>query len=152
MAFSLCRPDIACPFPPTLRRTHPRRSLIGFIQTPCFRRKGPEPKNIQEAAKLLRPLFEETVRDHLIADVPLGVFLSSGLDSTALVALASRTQSDLHTFTVIFPEQRYSEAKISGETAKRFKTQHQEILFSPSTLVEQLEDAVKSLISRPWMG
>ena len=52
-----------------------------------------------------------------------GVFLSSGLDSTALVALASRVQSDLHTFTVVFPEQRFSEAKISRETAKRFKTQ-----------------------------
>jgi asparagine synthase (glutamine-hydrolysing) len=107
--------------------------------------EGPKPKNIQEAAKLLRPLLEETVRDHLISDVPLGVFLSSGLDSTALVALASRSQSDLHTFTVIFPEQRYSEAKISSETAKRFKTRHQEILLSPSSLVEQLEDAVKSL-------
>src|SRR6202035_5872294 len=64
-------------------------------------REGPKPKNIQEAAKLLRPLLEETVRDHLIADVPLGVFLSSGLDSTSLVALGSRFQSDLHTFTVI---------------------------------------------------
>jgi asparagine synthase (glutamine-hydrolysing) len=107
--------------------------------------EGPKPKNLQEAAKLLRPLLEETVRDHMIADVPLGVFLSSGLDSTSLVALASRFQSDLHTFTVVFPEQRYSEAKISRETANRFKTRHQEILLAPDTLVAQLEDAVKSL-------
>ena len=107
--------------------------------------EGPTPKNLQEAAKLLRPLLEETVRDHMIADVPLGVFLSSGLDSTSLVALASRFQSDLHTFTVVFPEQRYSEAKISRETANRFKTRHQEILLAPDTLVAQLEDAVKSL-------
>src|SRR5579863_9203194 len=107
--------------------------------------EGPKPKNIQEAAKRLRPLLEETVRDHLIADVPLGIFLSSGLDSTSLVALGSRLQSDLHTFTVVFPEQRYSEAKISQETAKRFKTEHQEILLSPGTLIAQLDDAVKSL-------
>jgi asparagine synthase (glutamine-hydrolysing) len=107
--------------------------------------EGPKPKNFQEAAKLLRPLLEETVRDHLIADVPLGVFLSSGLDSTSLVALGSRFQSDLHTFTVIFPEQRFSESKISRETAKRFKTRHQEILLAPDALVAQLEDAVKSL-------
>ena len=106
---------------------------------------GPSPKTFQEAAKLLRPLLEETVRDHLSADVPLGVFLSSGLDSTSLVALGSRFQSDLHTFTVVFPEQRYSEAKISRETAKRFKTRHQEVLLAPDTLVAQLEDAVKSL-------
>ena len=108
-------------------------------------KEGPKPKNIQEAAKLLRPLLEETVRDHLIADVPLGVFLSSGLDSTSLVALGSRFQSDLNTFTVIFPEQKYSEAKISRETAKRFKTRHQEVLLTPDTLVAQMEDAVKSL-------
>jgi asparagine synthase (glutamine-hydrolysing) len=110
-----------------------------------LQQEGPKPKNFQEAAKLLRPLLEETVRDHLIADVPLGVFLSSGLDSTSLVALASRFQSDLHTFTVVFPEQRYSEATISRETAKRFKTRHQEVLLAPDTLVAQLDDAVKSL-------
>jgi asparagine synthase (glutamine-hydrolysing) len=107
--------------------------------------EGPKPKTLEEAAKLLRPLLEETVRDHMIADVPLGIFLSSGLDSTSLVALGSRFQSDLHTFTVVFPEQRYSEAKISRETAKRFNTRHQEILLSPDTLVAQLEDAVNSL-------
>jgi asparagine synthase (glutamine-hydrolysing) len=110
-----------------------------------LQQEGPKPKNLQEAAKLLRPLLEETVRDHLIADVPLGIFLSSGLDSTSLVALGSRFQSDLRTFTVVFPEQRYSEAKISRETAKRFQTRHQEILLAPDTLVAQLEDAITSL-------
>src|SRR5271169_5713283 len=108
-----------------------------------LQQEGPTPKNFQEAAKLLRPLLEETVRDHLIADVPLGVFLSSGLDSTSLVALASRIQSDLHTFTVIFPEQQYSEARISHETSKRFKTRHQEVLLAPDAVVAQMEDAVK---------
>lgn len=107
--------------------------------------EGPKAKNSQDAAKQLRVLLEETVRDHLIADVPLGVFLSSGLDSTSLVALASRFQSVLHTLTVVFPEQQFSEAKISRQTAKRFKTSHQEILLAPDTLVAQLDDAVKSL-------
>lgn len=106
---------------------------------------GPKPKSFAEAAKQLRPLLEETVRDHMIADVPLGIFLSSGLDSTSLVALGSRIQSDLHTFTVVFPEQRYSESKISRETAKHFHTRHQEILLDPATLVGQLDDAVNSL-------
>jgi asparagine synthase (glutamine-hydrolysing) len=106
---------------------------------------GSGPKDFQEAAKQLRPLLEETVQHHLIADVPLGIFLSSGLDSTSLVALASKFKSDVHTFTVVFPEQRYSEATVSRETAKRFKTQHQEILLAPDILVGQLDDAVKSL-------
>src|SRR5579863_2633160 len=110
-----------------------------------LQQEGPKPKNLQEAAKLLRPLLEETVRDHMIADVPLGVFLSSGLDSTALVALGSRFQSDLHTFTVVFQIGRASEAKISRETAKRFKTRHQEVMLSPENLLEQLDDAIRSL-------
>jgi asparagine synthase (glutamine-hydrolysing) len=106
---------------------------------------GPRPKKLEDAAKQLRPLLEEAVRDHLIADVPLGVFLSSGIDSTALVAIGSRLQTDLHTFTVVFPEQRFSEAKLSRRTANHFKTNHQEILLAPDQVLAQLEDAVKSL-------
>src|ERR1700687_6346191 len=119
-------------FPADAPPAQPSPSPYWIYSEAVLQQEGPKPKNLQEAAKLLRPLLEETVRDHLIADVPLGIFLSSGLDSTSLVALASRSQSYLHTFTVVFPEQRYSEAKISGETAKRFKTRHQEILLSPS--------------------
>ena len=103
------------------------------------------PKNFKDAAKKLRALLEETVRDHMIADVPLGVFLSSGLDSTALVALASRSQADLRTFTVVFPEQNFSEAKISRESAKHFNTNHQEVLLGPDQVVAQLDDAVNAL-------
>src|ERR1700722_1914913 len=110
-----------------------------------LKHEGPSPKDFHQAAKQLRPCLEKTVRELLIADVPLGVFLSSGLDSTSLVALASRFKSDLHTFTVVFPEQRFSEAAVSRETAKKFKTQHQEILLVPDTRVGQLDDAVKSL-------
>jgi asparagine synthase (glutamine-hydrolysing) len=106
---------------------------------------GAQPRSVPEAGKLLRPLLEQTVSDHLAADVPLGVFLSSGLDSTALVALGSRFQSDLHTFTVVFPEQRFSESKISRETAKHFRTRHQEVPLSPDGLLEQLDDAIRAL-------
>jgi asparagine synthase (glutamine-hydrolysing) len=106
---------------------------------------GARPRNFSDAAKQLRPLLEETVQDHLISDVPLGVFLSSGLDSTALVALASRAQTELHTFTVVFPEQRFSEGKIARQTAERFKTRHQEVLLTPDQLVAEVDNAVNAL-------
>ena len=109
------------------------------------RQEVPGPRSFRDAARQLRLLLEETVRDHLIADVPLGVFLSSGLDSTALAALAGRSQSDLRTFTVVFPEQQFSESKISRQTARRFHTRHQEIVLAPGQLLAQFEDAVKSL-------
>lgn len=111
----------------------------------ALQQDGPRPAHMQDAAKPLLRLLEETVNDHMIADVPLGVFLSSGLDSTALVALASRVQKDLHTFTVVFPEQRFSEAAISRETAKRFKTRHEEVMLTPEQLLDQVDDAVGSL-------
>ena len=111
----------------------------------ALQKDSPRPNNFKDAAIQLRALLEETVRDHMIADVPLGVFLSSGLDSTALVALASRSQSDLRTFTVVFPEQNYSEAKISRESARHFKTNHQEVLLGPDQVLAQLDDAVNSL-------
>ncbi len=129
--FSRFPPGIAFLSRLTPRRRSRRRNPIGIYSDAVLHQEGPKPKNFQDAAKQLRPLLEETVRDHLIADVPLGVFLSSGLDSTALVALASRFQSDLHTFTVVFPEQRFSEAKVSRETAKHFKTRHEEVLLAP---------------------
>jgi len=106
---------------------------------------SPQPENFRDAAIRLRTLLEGTVRDHMISDVPLGIFLSSGLDSTTLVALASRSQSDLRTFTVVFPEQNFSEAKISRETAKHFRTNHQEVLLGPDQLLAQLDDAVNAL-------
>ena len=107
--------------------------------------EGPIPRTLPEAGRQLRSLLEETVRDHLIADVPLGLFLSSGLDSSALVALASRAQSDLHTFTVVFPEHRFSEGKLARKIATHFHTHHQETLLTPDQMMEQLDDAVTSL-------
>jgi asparagine synthase (glutamine-hydrolysing) len=106
---------------------------------------GPRPKTLPEAGRQLRSVLEETVRDHLIADVPLGLFLSSGLDSAALVALASRAQSELHTFTVVFPEKRFSEGKLARKIAKHFHTRHQETLLTPDQMMAQLDDACGSL-------
>ncbi len=85
------------------------------------------------------------MRSHLIADVPLGLFLSSGLDSMALAALASRERSGLHTFTVVFPEQEFSEAPAARAIAKRFGTEHQELLVSASDMESRLGEAVSAL-------
>ncbi|HYA89644.1 MAG TPA: asparagine synthase (glutamine-hydrolyzing), partial [archaeon] len=57
-----------------------------------------------DAPSRVLALLEDSVRSHLVADVPVGVFLSSGLDSTAIAALASRVHGGIHTFTVAFPE------------------------------------------------
>src|SRR5438093_958455 len=69
------------------------------------------PASRPEAVKLLREKLEESVRLHLVSDVPLGAFLSGGIDSSALVALISRvTDERPKTFAVTFAEAEFSEA------------------------------------------
>ena len=103
------------------------------------------PKTIPEAAQAVRPLLEQAVRSHLIADVPLGLFLSGGLDSTALIAMASRERQGLHTFTIVFPEQEFSEAEIARRTAERFGAEHRELMVSGEDMVARLPQAVGAL-------
>jgi asparagine synthase (glutamine-hydrolysing) len=90
----------------------------------------------------VRSLLEDAVRCHLIADVPVGVFLSSGIDSTALAALSTRIQNGIHTFTVAFPDIQYSEAEIARATAKRLGTVHQELSLSGSDMAGRLDQAI----------
>ena len=97
------------------------------------------------AAAFLRSLLEETVESHLTADVPVGVFLSSGIDSTALVALAAQKIAAVHTVTVVFPEQEFSEAELARRTAERFGTDHQELALSGDDMLARLSEAVGAL-------
>jgi asparagine synthase (glutamine-hydrolysing) len=97
------------------------------------------------ATSTVRSLLEDSVRAHLIADVPVGVFLSSGLDSTAIAALASKVQKGVHTFTVAFPETEFSEAQIARNTAQRLGTDHRELTLSGNEMVARLDEAVASL-------
>jgi len=97
------------------------------------------------ATTFLRSLLEETVASHLTADVPVGVFLSSGIDSTALVALATQKKAALNTVTVVFPEQEFSEADVARRTAQHFGTNHQELALSGDDMLARLSDAVGAL-------
>ena len=97
------------------------------------------------AAAFLRSLLVETVESHLAADVPLGIFLSSGMDSTALVALAAQKATDLLTVTVVFPEHEFSEAEQARRTAQRFGTKHRELVLSGQNMLERLHEAVGAL-------
>ena len=101
--------------------------------------------SMRGAATALRPLLEEAVNCHLISDVPLGVFLSSGIDSAALVALASRARKNLQSFTVVFKELEFSESEAARATARHFSTQHTELLLEGSEMLDHLADAVGAL-------
>ena len=95
-------------------------------------------------AARVRSLLEQAVARHLIADVPVGVFLSSGLDSTAIAALASRAQRGIHTFTVAFPDVEFSEAAKARRTAERLGTEHSEYTLSGEEMLARVDEAVAS--------
>ena len=69
----------------------------------------------------LREELLRTVREQLVADVPVGVFLSGGVDSSAVAALASEAApGGVHTFTIGFEEEEYDESRYAGPVAVRY--------------------------------
>jgi asparagine synthase (glutamine-hydrolysing) len=104
-----------------------------------------------EAVARLRAGLEESVRAHLVSDVPLGVFLSGGMDSSALVALMSRiSEQRPKTFSVVFDEATFTEAPFSRAVAARFQTDHTEITLNEDRLLSILPEALAA-IDQPTM-
>ncbi len=93
----------------------------------------------------LRAVLDEVIQQHLISDVPLGAFLSGGIDSSAIVALASPCASSLRTFSVTFDEKEFSEAPYSRQVAAAFGTQHTELRLTESDMLNMLPDALEAL-------
>ena len=90
----------------------------------------PRPLTADEAAEELRTLIASAVRDQMIADVPLGFFLSGGVDSSVVVAAASETGRDVATFSIGFDSDKASETPYAREVAERFGTDHHERILS----------------------
>gem|GEM_PF-10283 len=89
--------------------------------------------SVVDSRERLRSALSETVRYHLVADVPVGVFLSSGLDSTAITALAARQGGNLRTVTLGFEEYKGSQADetpLAEQFANRCNAAHQTIWVS----------------------
>lgn len=104
------------------------------------------PQNRNDAVAQLRAELEESIRLHLVSDVPLGVFLSGGMDSSALVALMSKvSEKRPKTFSVVFEESDLSEENYSRQVAQRFQTDHCEIRLREDQLLEMLPDAIAAL-------
>jgi asparagine synthase (glutamine-hydrolysing) len=108
-------------------------------------RDSHKPKDIASAARQARPLLQDAVRAHLIADVPVGLFLSSGLDSSAIAALAAREQGGIKSFTLTFPGTAYDEASLAATVAKRCGTQHTEVPLDGAAALARIDEAVSAL-------
>jgi asparagine synthase (glutamine-hydrolysing) len=94
----------------------------------------------------LAQVLQESVRLHLASDVPLGVFLSGGVDSSAVANLAQKAAGGrVNTFTLNFDEAEFSEGAIARRVAEAIGTQHQELVLTEAHFIAQLDAALDSL-------
>ena len=125
-----------------VRKLQPGHLLVweecGEIAIERFARPAPVPEDElreddeAELVEELRARMRNSVRAHLLADVPVGVLLSGGVDSSLLAALAAQETTDaVHTFTVGFAERSFDERDDARRVAERYATNHHELLLHP---------------------
>jgi asparagine synthase (glutamine-hydrolysing) len=134
-----------------IRKLRPGHTLTwqeGRVTIERFARTGPvEPRREDDEAELLeecRARLRDSVRAHLIADVPVGVLLSGGVDSGALTAFAAEESSEaVRTFSIGFEEASFNELDGARAVAQRYGTIHRDLTLRPNAalLLPALADA-----------
>jgi asparagine synthase (glutamine-hydrolysing) len=125
--------------------------IIDFTRPPQLRRRIiPQPYwdirfdkadfTFEEAVRAFVDAYRESVRRRLISDVPLGVFLSGGIDSSSLVAMMAQMMppKEIKTFCITFQEKSFDESGYARLVADRFGTDHHEESLPPARLLEIL--------------
>jgi asparagine synthase (glutamine-hydrolysing) len=127
------------------RRRTPRARPWWDPRRSAAARDPKRPTSFASAVPEVRALLEDAVRAHLIADVPVGLFLSSGLDSSAIAAFAARAQKGIQSFTLSFPDTPYDEAPLARRVADTTGTKHSEVPLRGTDMLMRLDEAVSAL-------
>lgn len=109
-----------------------------------------QPIGYETAKQKFASLLEASVERRLIADVPLGAFLSGGIDSSVIVALASRHKRDLHTFSIGYRDEKFfDETSYAHLVARKFNTHHTTFSLSNDDLYAHI-DNILNYIDEPF--
>lgn len=121
-----------------------------YYRIPYDPEKTTEETDYENAKKKFSLLLEASVQRRLIADVPLGAFLSGGIDSSVIVALASRHKPDLHTFSIGYRDEKFfDETSYARLVAKKFNTDHTVFSLTNNDLYAHV-DNILNYIDEPF--
>lgn len=131
-AGELLRFDLSSPQPVLSRKNY---------WSPAFVRRDSNTRlDPRAAAREIQTAFSTAATSHLISDVPIGVFLSSGIDSGALVEAVTRHHESIHTYTVSFADRSFDESAGAAATARLFGTTHHSLVVSAADVLARLPD------------
>ena len=130
----------------------PPQRAVGQIELRCYWKPtfAPDPTlPDKEHLERLETALVDAVESHLVADVPVGVFLSGGIDSSLITALAARSASTpLQTYSISFPNSPHDEAPFARSVSAALGTRHREFAFQPDDYSRILTDAA-ALFDQP---
>jgi len=108
---------------------------------------SPDARVADKAATVRRvgELLREATEQHLVSDVPVGVFLSGGIDSSAITALIREAGHTPYTFSVVFAESNFDESVYARQVATRFDAEHTELRLTESAMLDQLPAALSAM-------
>jgi asparagine synthase (glutamine-hydrolysing) len=108
------------------------RAYWSALEAATLGMREPFRGDVTEATQALEALLSRAVREQMVADVPLGAFLSGGVDSSAVVALMqSQSARTVKTFSIGFYEESFNEARYAKSVAEHLETDHTEVYITP---------------------
>jgi len=111
-------------------------SIQPFFELPKFE------KSEEELVDELEAILIDAFKYRMVSDVPVGVFLSGGIDSSIVAAILQKHHGNIHTFTIGFEEEKYNEASYAKEVAEHLGTQHTEKILGVQEAKEILKEFV----------
>ncbi|MBX2947447.1 MAG: asparagine synthase (glutamine-hydrolyzing) [Cyclobacteriaceae bacterium] len=126
-------------------------TISNFYNIPYTREDSERnPIGYEDAKAKFKTLLEESVQRRLVADVPLGCFLSGGIDSSVIAGLARKHKPDLHTFSIGFKDEKFfDETNYANLVSKHFDTEHTVFSLTNNNLYEHV-NSILDYIDEPF--